>query len=91
MSEIENYYNEEKWLKFSSLFKSNEKTEWKTLNRIFENDDRLTNVIFEQFGVASLNWIEQKVPALNDLTPKECLKTEKLKQRLKESLMRMDW
>jgi hypothetical protein len=93
MSEIEKFFDEDNWIKFSSLFenKLDEKSGKLTLIEILENDTGLANVIFAAFGIESLAWINQKIPALDNLTPKECLVNDKLKNRLKECLMRMPW
>jgi hypothetical protein len=91
MIELEKYFSEENWLKFSSLFENtkNENLIKLELDRSLNNDTQLTNIIFAIVGVESLNWINQKIPALDNLTPKECLTNDKLKKRLKECLMRM--
>jgi len=93
MAEIEKYFNEDNWIKFSSLFenKLDETSERLALLEILESDTRLANVIFAVAGIESLTWINQKIPALDNLTPKECLVNDKLKHRLKECLMRMPW
>ncbi|RYG51910.1 MAG: hypothetical protein EOO01_07590 [Chitinophagaceae bacterium] len=74
MSNPENYFNNEHWLRFSSLFKDSfhKEPEKVTLIRLLHNDISLANVIFEAFGVGSLKWITQKVPALEYITPLEC-------------------
>jgi len=90
MSEIEKYFNAEKWKKFSSIFKSKENNpKFIELVNALENDIEIANVIYEEFESESLNWINEKIPALDNLTPKECLANSKLKNRLKECLMRM--
>lgn len=40
-------------------------------------------------GDRALEWLDSIVPALDGLSPRECLKTKKLRRRLKECLWRM--
>ena len=93
MIELEKYFNEDNWIKFSSLFenKQNEMLVRLKLAEILDNDIRLSNVIFQAVGVESIEWIDKKIPALDNLSPKECLSDKQLKNRLKECLMRMSW
>jgi hypothetical protein len=44
---------------------------------------------YHHLGDGAFEWLESAVPALDGLTPNECLKTEKLRNRLKECLWRM--
>ncbi len=59
------------------------------------NDDNLNTyysgakVIYAKLGAESLEWINKKIPALDNLTPVECLTAPLLLKRLKEGLMRM--
>lgn len=49
----------------------------------------VASVICFFFGDSSLSWMTQAVPALDGLTPQECLATPLLTNRLKSMLMRM--
>ena len=90
MSQIEQYFDAENWSKFSLNFKSKENDpKFIELVSELENDIELANVIYEGFESESLKWINEKIPALDNLTPKECLINSNLKNRLKECLMRM--
>jgi hypothetical protein len=93
MSNLEQYFKPENWMKFSRLFENipNELEIKKELLEILEDDIILANVIYQVIGENSINWINNKVPALDNLTPKECLKNLELKNRLKECLMRMQY
>jgi hypothetical protein len=93
MSNLEQYFKPENWMKFSRLFENipNELEIKKELLEILEDDIILANVIYQVIGENSINWINNKVPALENLTPKECLKNLELKNRLKECLMRMQY
>lgn len=92
MAELEQYYNGQKsWLEFSSNFNE----EWKSsefqkslLNKL-NNQIDIARVIYFHIGENSLEWINKKIPALNNLTPLECLKKEETTNRLKVCLMRM--
>ena len=89
MSELEKYFEEESWNQFSSLFKNNNEAIVKMLAVNLDNNIILAIVIFGIFEKDSLKWITQKIPALNYLSPKECMAESKLKNRLKVCLMRM--
>jgi hypothetical protein len=93
MSNLEQYFEPEKWMKFSRLFENipNDLEIKKELLEILEDDILLANVIYHVIGKNSINWINNKVPALDNLTPKECLKNLEFKNRLKECLMRMQY
>ncbi|PKV51538.1 uncharacterized protein DUF2384 [Aquimarina sp. MAR_2010_214] len=92
MAELEKYFDGQKsWLDFLSNFNE----EWKSsefqkslLNKL-NNQIDIAKVIYFHIGENSLEWINKKIPALDNLTPLECLKTEKTTNRLKECLMRM--
>lgn len=51
-------------------------------------DIEIAKVINYHLLENALKWISTKVPALDDLTPLECMKTEILKKRLKTALLR---
>jgi hypothetical protein len=52
-------------------------------------DVAIAIVVFGHLSAHALTWLEDKVPALDGLTPKECMKTENGLKRLKECLLRM--
>ena len=54
-----------------------------------DGDLGIAIVIFGHLGGHALKWLETEVPALDGLTPKECMKTEKVIKRLKVCLTRM--
>lgn len=92
MIELEQYFKgEENWKVFFSCFEN----EW--ISSDFQNELLLkvgnqldiAMVIYYHVQENSLKWICKKIPALDNLTPLECLKTEKTTKRLKECLMRM--
>lgn len=49
---------------------------------------RFAQAIYHLAGDRALYWINQPVPALDGLTPVECLANKKLRQRLKTLLLR---
>lgn len=59
----------------------------KLLNTLKNHLD-IAMVIYARLGNGSLNWVNQKIPALDNLTPLECLESSDLIKRLKEGLMR---
>jgi hypothetical protein len=86
---LENYFNENNWFIFSECFKN-----IKTINtgKILEKlggNIELTEVIEGVVGNVAMDWINRKIPALNDVAPVDCINDEKLIKRLKVMLMRM--
>ncbi|WMJ72295.1 hypothetical protein RCC89_03825 [Cytophagaceae bacterium ABcell3] len=95
MSEgIEQYYGLEGDRDWENVIKTSMSV-WKESDYQKELVDKLKGrkdlaiVIYDRLGEHSLDWLEKKVPGLEYLTPLECLKSQKLLQRLKEALMRM--
>lgn len=60
----------------------------KLLNEL-ENHVDIAKVIYARLGKSSLEWINQSIPALENLSPRECISHPQLIKRLKEALMRM--
>ena len=52
-------------------------------------DKDLAVAIHYHFGARALEWFNEVGPALDGLTPNQCLQTDWGKKRLKESLIRM--
>ena len=52
-------------------------------------DSDLANVICFLVGSHSLEWINKQIPALDGMTPVECMNSEAGIRRLKAALMRM--
>lgn len=92
MIELEQYYKGQKsWENFIEIFDYNWKNSefQKTLLSKVDNRIDLAKVIDYIIGETSLSWLNKNIPALDNLTPLECLKSEKLINRLKVCLMRM--
>ena len=92
MIELEQYFRgQSSWDKFIEVFDKNWKNSefQKTLLLKVDNRIDLAKVIDYHIGETSLNWLDKNIPALDNLTPLECLKSEKLINRLKVCLMRM--
>ena len=91
---IENYYQGDKsWNDFVEVFPDKSELEkfkvYTKLNSELKNHSDLSRVIFESIGQEScLVWINHPVPALDGLSPKECLEGNLL-IRLRTMLMRM--
>lgn len=91
---LENYYGnngDRAWaniVEISKTYWTNSDYQIKLLNKLEGHKD-IAIVIYDRMGDSSLEWIEKKVPGLNNITPLECLKSPVLLLRLKEALMRM--
>lgn len=90
--DLENYYPGDKdWYRFAILFVDN----WTTcqfqneLLSALDYDEEIAMVIYGSVFQHALLWIDERVPALNNMTPRECMKTETGLKRLKTVLMRM--
>lgn len=90
--ELENYYpGDDAWHRFAILFVD----EWATcqfqneLLSALDDDKEIAMVIYGSVFEHALQWIDEPVPALNNLTPRECMKTEAGRKRLKTMLTRM--
>lgn len=96
MIKLEQYFDSNGSLAWDTLVKLATETSWtnsesqKLLERSLKNQTDIAKVMYARLGEASLQWIHRKVPALDGLTPLECLETTELIKRLKEGLSRMD-
>jgi len=89
---LENYHSSDAvWHRFAALFLD----EWQTcqfkdeLLSALDNDKEIAAVIYGSVWQNALQWIDNSVPALDNITPRECMKTEDGRKRLKTMLMRM--
>ena len=92
MIELEQYFKgQKKWKEYSSIFGDDwiDSDYQKLL--LFKLDNRidLAKVIYYHIRETSLDWLNKKIPALDELTPLQCLESEKTIDRLKACLMRM--
>lgn len=67
-----------------------ETADQKLLEENLDNKSDIAKVIFAKLGDGGLDWIDRKIPALDNLSPKDCLNTSNGIKRLKEGLLRMD-
>jgi hypothetical protein len=91
MGELEKYYaGDEAWIDFSGTFEQfRNKPDVESLARKMGGHLDLACIIYGLVGRGYLNWINTKIPALDNITPFECLNSENLLSRLREMLMRM--
>lgn len=54
-----------------------------------EGNDDIAKVVFAKMGLKSIDWLDRRIPALGNLKPIDCLKSDNLRNRLKECLLRM--
>lgn len=91
MGKLEQYFEgEESWIKYSSMFDddwTNSDVQLKLLEMCNGQLD-IAKVIFYHLGKSSLKWMNSNVPALDNLSPLECLNDENLIKRLKVCLHR---
>lgn len=96
MNKLEQYFDSNGSQAWDTLVKLATETYWtnsvsqKSLERSLKNHTYIAKVMYARLGEASLDWIHNKVPALDGLSPLECLETPELIKRLKEGLCRMD-
>ncbi|MFD2921479.1 hypothetical protein ACFS6H_17255 [Terrimonas rubra] len=88
---LEQYYpGEEDWILFSDLYRNiPDSAIANKLESIFK-DRSVAIVIAGILGNSSLEWINKKIPALDNLRPVDCVDDPKLQKRLRTMLMRMD-
>ena len=89
---LENYYpGDANWHRFAILFVD----EWSTcqfqneLLLAVDNDKEIAMVVYASVWQSALEWIDEPVPALGNITPGECMKTDNGRRRLRTMLMRM--
>lgn len=90
---LEQYYSEDdNWTNFVDIakecFNAEDKFKKSLINALNGYSD-IAIVVYYRLESDSLEWIQRKIPALDNLKPIECLQSEKLINRLKECLMRM--
>lgn len=82
--------NREHWNKYAACFsESFENTEEAKIFLEVVNDMQLASVIKFHLGDSYINWLDQKVPALNDQSPRDCLATAEGRDVLRAMLMRL--
>ena len=89
---LEQYYqSDDNWNCFSSFYAviPDSKITLQLL-AILNGDILLTKTIEGIVGDSSLEWVQRKIPALDNLTPLDCINNPVLFNRLKEMLMRMN-
>lgn len=91
MDALENRYSgDAAWSKFAEMF-----DEFKgdinvvELAKILNGQIDLAMVIHGKVGAGGKNWINEKIPSLENISPMECLGDSILLKRLREMLMRM--
>lgn len=92
MGQLEKYYaGDESWEKYVKLYEEDYLDDnAHTLAKSIGGHLDLAVVIYGKRGLKEgLWWLEQNVPALNNITPIDCLASPKLIRRLRETLMRM--
>jgi len=91
MINLENHFvSEAQWVEFAQNFTSGwrDSDDEKQLLQICGKRKDIAQVIFFHVGAKSMKWMHSKIPALDHLTPAECLQDELLIRRLKVCLMR---
>lgn len=88
---LEQYYpGEEEWITFSDLYRNKpEAAIPNELENIFK-DRSVAIVIAGILENTSLEWINKKIPALDNLRPVDCVDDPGLQKRLRTMLMRID-
>ena len=88
---LEQYYKGDKaWEAYLENYKEQwNKCEFKSelINSLNGNND-IAIAIYGKFENGALSYINEKVPILDNITPKECLENSSLLNRLKEAIMR---
>lgn len=90
MIRLEQYFDEEQWEAFIQAFPEPASSDDYHLLCQIVKEKELAKVIWHSVGEnQSIKWLDTGVPALDDLTPRECLENQVLIKRLKECLFRM--
>lgn len=91
MDALENYYSgDSAWMEFSEMFDEfRDDPNVIELAKLFGDQIDLAVVIFGKVGPGYKNWINSKIPALENISPTECVSDATLMKRLREMLMRM--
>lgn len=94
---LEQYYSgDDVWDNFVEIAKkevgsagfNTDKSILDKLKRKPRDNDDIAYVAYYLFYNDSINWIERRIPALDNLMPIECLVSEELTNRLREVLLR---
>ena len=87
-------FKEKDWKNFANYY-IHVKTERKNTKELlikFENDQELVGVIEGLVGKNTLDWIERKIPALDNIRPIDCIGNKSEIKKLKKMLMNMaEW
>jgi hypothetical protein len=85
------YAGDEGWRRFVRLYEQDYLDDnARTLAKAMDDRLDLAVVLYGKRGLAEgLWWMEQKVPALGNICPADCLKKPKLIKRLRMALMSM--
>jgi hypothetical protein len=91
MHALEQFYpGDEKWHRFVDMFDEFvSRQEVQDLAKKLNGDVKLAAVIYGSVGSGSEKWIASKIPALDDISPFECIGDSDLLNRLRTALMRM--
>lgn len=91
MHHLEQYYpGDEEWTVFADLYRHTPGSAvFNELESIFK-DRSIAAVITGILGNTSLEWINKKMPALDNQRPVDCVDDPQLQKRLRTMLMRMD-
>lgn len=91
MNHLEQYYpGEEDWTIFADLYRNIPGTAIVSELESKFKDRSIATVIAGILGNTSLEWINKKIPAQDNLRPVDCVDDPKLQKRLRTMLMRMD-
>lgn len=91
MNHLEQYYpGEEDWIIFSDLYSNIPQSAILSELESKFKDRSLAIVIAGILGDMSQEWINKKIPALDNLRPVDCVDDPRLQKRLRTMLMRMD-
>lgn len=92
MIKLEQYFTSEKdWVQFSKPFSDHWVGNESQLSLLIHSNNQsdLAEVIYFYFQENWEVWINKKIPALDGMTPLECIQKKELNTRLKVYLMRM--
>ena len=85
-------YKEDDWKKFAKYYVNDKSISRKNNKKLLEklnNDKVLVSVIEGVVGETAIDWIERKIPALNNGKPINFVKDSKKLEKLKSILMEM--
>ncbi|PCE23492.1 hypothetical protein BWP39_27825 [Paraburkholderia acidicola] len=90
MSALENYYSgDEHWERFEALFFLHKDVpEVREISKKLAGNVGLACVIYGTIGHRGAEWLDRKIPVLDDIRPLDCVNDPVLIKRLREALMR---